>query len=68
MFLAKLNGGLETWSTNISNAYHEAKAKEVYIIDGPEFGKLEGYTLIISTDSTVLVLDGMSVLMTVFAT
>ena len=47
VFLAKLNG-LETWSTDIGNAYLEAETKEkVYIIAGPEFGELEGHTLII---------------------
>ena len=47
MFLAELNG-LESWSTDIGNAYLEAETKEkVYIIAGPEFGELEGHTLII---------------------
>ena len=47
LFLAELNG-LELWSTDIGNAYLEAKMKEkVYIIAGPEFGELEGHTLII---------------------
>ena len=47
LFLAELNG-LESWSTDIGNAYLEAETKEkVYIIAGPEFGELEGHTLII---------------------
>jgi hypothetical protein len=47
VFLSELNG-LQTWSTDIGNAYLEAKTKEkVYIIAGSEFGELEGHTLII---------------------
>jgi hypothetical protein len=47
VFLAELNG-LETWATDIGNAYLEAATKErVYIIAGPEFGELEGHTLVI---------------------
>jgi hypothetical protein len=47
VFLAELNG-LETWSTDIGNAYLEAETKErVYIVAGSEFGKLEGHTLVI---------------------
>lgn len=47
LFLAELNG-LETWSTDIRNAYLEAETKEhVHITAGPEFGKLEGHTLVI---------------------
>ena len=47
LFLAKLNQ-LETWATDIGNAYLEAETKEkVYIIAGPEFGELEGHILII---------------------
>ena len=46
-FIAKLND-LEVWCTDIGNAYLESYTKEkVYIIAGPEFGKLEGCTLII---------------------
>jgi hypothetical protein len=46
-FLSELNG-LQTWSTNIGNAYLEAKTLElVYIIAGSEFGELEGHTLVI---------------------
>ena len=38
LFLAELNG-LETWATNIGNAYLEARtSKKVYIIAGEEFG------------------------------
>ena len=47
IFLAELNG-LQTWSTDIGNAYLEAKTKEkVCIIAGAEFGELEGHLLII---------------------
>jgi hypothetical protein len=46
-FLAELNG-LETWATNIGNAYLKAETSEkVFIIAGPEFGELEGHTLVI---------------------
>jgi Reverse transcriptase (RNA-dependent DNA polymerase) len=49
MFMAELNN-LEFRATDIGNAYLEAFAAEnVYIIAGPEFGKLEGYALVIST-------------------
>ena len=41
-FIAELND-LEVWCTDIGNAYLESYTKEkVYIIAGPEFGKLEG--------------------------
>jgi len=47
LFLAELNG-LETWATDIGNAYLEAKTKEkVYIIGGREFGERQGHTLLI---------------------
>jgi hypothetical protein len=47
IFLAELNG-LETWSTDIGNAYLESYTKEkVGIKAGPEFGELAGHTLII---------------------
>ena len=47
IFLAELNG-LETWATDIGNAYFEAETSEkVFIIAGPEFGELEGHTLVI---------------------
>jgi len=47
VFLAKLND-LDIWATDIGNAYLEAETQEkVYIIAGPEFGELEGHTLII---------------------
>ena len=46
-FLAELNH-LDTWSTDIGNAYLEAVCQEkVYIIAGPEFGDREGHTLVI---------------------
>ena len=48
IFLAELNG-LQLWATDIGNAYLEAFTKEkVAIVAGPEFGTLEGHTLIIS--------------------
>jgi hypothetical protein len=47
LFLAELNQ-LETWATDIGNAYLEAKTKEkLYIIAGPEFGDREGHILVI---------------------
>jgi hypothetical protein len=48
LFLAELNNGLEAWATDIGNAYLEAETSEkVFIIAGPEFGELEGHTLVI---------------------
>lgn len=45
--MAELNG-LETWATDIGNAYLEAQTSEkVYIIAGPEFGDHEGHILVI---------------------
>jgi hypothetical protein len=47
IFLAELNQ-LETWATDIGNAYLEALTSEkVAIIAGPEFGELVGHTLVI---------------------
>ena len=47
VFLAELNG-LQLWGADVGNAYLEAKTKEkVYIVGGPEFGSLEGHTLLI---------------------
>jgi Reverse transcriptase (RNA-dependent DNA polymerase) len=47
IFLEELNQ-LELWGADVGNAYLEAKTKEmVYIVAGPEFGELEGHTLII---------------------
>ena len=47
VFLAELNQ-LQLWGADVGNAYLEAKTKEkVYIIGGPEFGPLEGHTLLI---------------------
>jgi hypothetical protein len=47
IFLAELNG-LEAWATDIGNACLEAETSEkVFIVAGPEFGELEGHTLII---------------------
>ena len=48
IFLGRLNG-LDIYSTDIGNAYLEAKTKEkVYIVAGSEFGPLEGHTLIMN--------------------
>ena len=47
IFLAELNG-LDTWATDIGNAYLESKTNEkVCITAGPEFGELEGHTLLV---------------------
>ncbi len=47
LFIAELND-LESWTTDIGNAYLEAETLErVYIVAGPEFGELEGHTLVI---------------------
>ena len=52
LLLAELNGlktmGLKTMVGDIGNAYLEAYTKEkVYFIAGPEFGELEGHTMLI---------------------
>ena len=47
VFLAELNG-LQAWATDISSAYLQARMKEkLYLIAGPEFGDLEGHTLLV---------------------
>ena len=47
VFLAELNQ-LETWATDIGNAYLEAKTSEkLYIVAGAEFGDLQGHVLVI---------------------
>ena len=47
LFLAELNK-LETWATDIGNAYLEAEtAEKVYIEAGPEFGHRYGHFLIV---------------------
>jgi hypothetical protein len=47
VFLAELNK-LQPWETDVGYAYLEANAKEkVYIVGGPEFGSLEGHSLVI---------------------
>ena len=47
LFFTEFNG-LETYTTDIGNAYLEAKtAEKVCIIAGPELGDREGYTLVI---------------------
>jgi Reverse transcriptase (RNA-dependent DNA polymerase) len=46
-FLSQLNK-MEFWGTYIENSYLEATTKEkVDIIGGPEFGELEGHTLVV---------------------
>jgi len=46
MFLSELNG-LQLCAYGIGNAYLEAKTREkLCIIVGPEFGELEGHTLV----------------------
>ena len=48
IFLGELNN-MPIYSTDIGNAYLEAKTQEkVYIIAGHEFGPLEGHTLVIN--------------------
>jgi Reverse transcriptase (RNA-dependent DNA polymerase) len=47
LFLAELNK-LETWATDIGNAYLEAHtAEKLYIIGGPEFGDRHNHILVI---------------------
>ncbi len=47
IFLAELNV-METWATDIGNAYLEAETTaKVYIIAGPEFGEQQGHLLVI---------------------
>jgi hypothetical protein len=47
VFLAELNK-LQLWGADVDNAYLEAATKEkVYIDGGPEFGSLEGHSLVI---------------------
>jgi hypothetical protein len=47
IFLAEFNG-LEAWATDIGNACLEAETSEkVFIVARPEFGDLEGHTLVI---------------------
>jgi Reverse transcriptase (RNA-dependent DNA polymerase) len=46
--LNSTNYKLQTWSTDVGNAYLESFTKEkVYIIAGPEFGDRQGHTLVI---------------------
>jgi len=47
LLAAELNE-LQVWAGDIGNAYLEAYTKEkVYFVAGPEFGELEGHTLIV---------------------
>jgi hypothetical protein len=44
IFLAELNG-LESWATDIGNAYLEAETSErVFLVAGPEFGALRTHS------------------------
>ena len=53
LFLAELNG-VESWVTDISNAYLKVETKEkICIKAGPEFGGREGHMLIIHNDKLV---------------
>ena len=48
IFIAEING-METWTTDVGNAYLEAYTDErLYIIAGDEFGDRTCHTLIIS--------------------
>jgi hypothetical protein len=39
---------LQLWGADVSNAYLEATTKEKdYIVGGPDFGSLEGHSLVI---------------------
>jgi Reverse transcriptase (RNA-dependent DNA polymerase) len=54
VFSAELNG-LKLWEADVGNAYLEAKTKEkVHIVAGPEFGSLDGHTLLIDKALYVL--------------
>jgi hypothetical protein len=47
LVVAELNK-LQLWGADIGNAYLEESTKEkVYIVGGPEFGSLEGHSLVI---------------------
>jgi hypothetical protein len=47
IFLSELIS-LESWATDTGNVYLEAETSEkVFVIAGPEFGELEGHTLVI---------------------
>jgi Reverse transcriptase (RNA-dependent DNA polymerase) len=47
VFLAELYG-LELWASDVGNTYLEAKTKEkVYIGGSPEFGSIDGHTLLV---------------------
>jgi hypothetical protein len=47
VFLVEMNG-LQTWSTDISNAYLEAEIKEkIFFVTGPEFSELARHTQIV---------------------
>jgi hypothetical protein len=47
VLLAELNK-LKLWGVDVGNAYLEATIKEkVYVVGGPEFGSLEGHSLVI---------------------
>ena len=47
IFLANLNG-LDLCAADVGNAYLEAETKEkLFVIAGPEFGPLQGHTLVV---------------------
>jgi hypothetical protein len=62
--------GLKLWGADVGNAYLEAKTKEkLHIVAGPEFGSLDGHTLVI--DKAFMVYDrqvyvGINVLLMFF--
>ena len=59
-FLAELNG-MELWAADVSNAYLESYTVEkACIIAGPEFGELEGRSLIVVRALCGLGLGGVS--------
>ena len=63
---------LDIWAADVGNAYLESYTKEkVYIVAGPEFGELEGCTLLLTKLCMVyahLVYVGMRVLQTHYVT
>ncbi len=47
IFLAELND-MQIWATDVGNAYLEARTREkIYTCAGPEFGDLQGHTLLV---------------------
>ena len=59
LLLVELNG-IESWETNAGSDYLEEFTKEkVCIVARPEFGSLEGYTLIIKKSLCMLRTSGL---------